>query len=368
MKKSITKSSIAILLCALLLFPPFIPCARAAETVSVSAQSAVLYQPDTQSFPLEKKADTPLPMASTTKIMTALTALSLLSPDEIVTVPKEAVGIEGSSAYLQENEALTVEALLYALLLQSANDAATTLAIHACGTEAAFAEEMNRLAKDLGLTQTHFENPHGLPSEGHYTTARELAYIAHAALLDPLIAKIVSTKVYRATTSLRTLTFANHNKLLRLSSDAVGLKTGFTKASGRCLVGAAERDGVLLISVTLNAPSDWQDHMRMWEYGFSLFECKEILSAQEYRKNILVFGGIKPFITATNKESFSAVLPKNATLSLRANVLPFPPLPIREGQVLGDLQIYAGEKEIGRVPLYAAESLSLLTKRKLFQK
>ena len=192
--------------------------------------------------------------------------------------------------------------------------------------------------------------------------------MARAALLDPVIAKIVSTKVHRVTTSQRILTFANHNKLLRLSEDAVGMKTGFTKASGRCLVGAAERDGVLLISVTLNAPSDWQDHMRMWEYGFSLFERREILSAEEYSKNILVFGGIKPFVSVTNRDSFSAVLPKAATVSLRADVLPFPLLPIQEGQELGQLAIYANGKEIGRVPLCATESLSLLSIRKLFHK
>lgn len=368
MKKSMLKSSIALFLCALLLFPPFIPRAYAATAPSVSAESAVLYQPDTESFPFEKQADTPLPMASTTKIMTALTVLSLCSPTETVTVPKEAVGVEGTSAYLQENEELTVEDLLYALLLQSANDAAATLAIHASGTQAAFVNEMNGLAKKMGLTRTHFENPHGLPSDGHYTTARELAYMTRAALLDPVIATIVSTKVHRVTTSHRTLTFANHNKLLRLSEDAVGMKTGFTKASGRCLVGAAIRDGVLLISVTLNAPSDWQDHMRMWEYGFSLFERREILSAKEYCKNILVFGGIKPFVSATNHVSFSAVLPKAATVSLRANVLPLPLLPIKEGQELGELAVYANGKEIGHLPLYATESLSPLSKRKLFHK
>ncbi|MBO7169961.1 MAG: D-alanyl-D-alanine carboxypeptidase, partial [Clostridia bacterium] len=266
MKKRFLKSSIGILLCALLLFPPFILRADATAACAVSAQSAVLYQPDTQSFPLEKAADLPLPMASTTKIMTAVTALSLLSPRQRVSVPKEAVGIEGSSAYLCESEELTVEDLLYALLLQSANDAAVTLAIAACGSEEVFVKEMNRLAEEMGLVHTRFQNPHGLPAKEHYTTARELALIAERALSHPEIAKIASTKVHRVTTSQRTLTFANHNKLLRLSEDAVGLKTGFTKSSGRCLVGAAKRDGVLLISVTLNAPSDWQDHLRMWEY------------------------------------------------------------------------------------------------------
>ena len=366
MKKKMIKSSICAIFCVLLLFPPLYPPFEAAEVPSVSAQSAVLYQPDTGLFPIEKAADTPLPMASTTKIMTALTVLRLLSPNDTVSVAKEAVGIEGSSAYLHEGERLSVKDLLYALLLQSANDAAVALAIHACGTVEAFVAEMNALAADLGLKNTCFQNPHGLPDDGHFTTARELALITEAAMQEPLFKGIVSTKVYRVTTSERELVFANHNKLLRFSEDAIGVKTGFTKDSGRCLVGAAERDGVCFISVTLNAPSDWRDHQEMWEYGFSRFEKREILSAEEYTKNILVFGAIKPYVTVTNREAFSAVLPKGASLRLIPEVLPLPALPIVEGQVLGKLAICLNEKRIATLSLYASESLSPLSERKLF--
>lgn len=366
MKKGTVKSGIGILLCLLLLFPTFCLSVSADGAPCLSAQSAVLYQPDTASFPLEKAADLPLPMASTTKIMTALTVLALLSPDETVSVPKAAVGVEGSSAYLLEGEVLTVKDLLYALLLQSANDAAVTLALHACGSVEAFADEMNLMATQMGLHHTHFQNPHGLPADEHFTTARELAIMTAAAMEIPLFCDIVATKIYRVTTSERQLVFVNHNKLLRFSEDAIGVKTGFTKASGRCLVGAAERDGVRLISVTLNAPSDWQDHEKMWEFGFDRYERRTLVSANEYHKNILVFGAIKPFVTVTNSEGLSAVVPKNAKIRFVPSILPYPPLPIKEGQTLGTLEIFADDECVGTLSLCATEDLSPLTKRKLF--
>ena len=366
MKKSTLKSGITTILCALLLFPTLYLNVSATASPTLSAQSAVLYQPDTNTFALEKAADTVLPMASTTKIMTALAAIRLLSAKDVVSVPKEAAGIEGSSAYLTAGERLTVEDLLYALLLQSANDAAVSLAILASGSVADFVAEMNQLAAQMGLDHTHFQNPHGLPAENHYTTARELALLTVAAMKEPLFKEIVSTRVYSTSSSERKLVFSNHNKLLRFSEDAIGVKTGFTKSSGRCLVGAAERDGVLLISVTLNAPSDWQDHQKMWEYGFSLFEHREIVSAKEYSKNILIFGGTKPFVTVENKEGLSAVVPKNTATRLIAQVLPYPPLPILHDTVLGTLAVYANGKLIGVLPLYATEAMTPLTKRKLF--
>ena len=209
-------------------------------------------------------------MASTTKIMTALAVLEALPLTATVTVPAEAVGTEGTSAYLKEGEILTVGDLLHALLLQSANDAAVSLAIAADGSVSAFADRMNRMAQALGLSQTHFQNPHGLDADGHYTTAYDLALLSAYAMRTPALADIVMKKSYTCRTTLALRVFSNHNKLLRLSPDAVGVKTGFTKKSGRCLVGAAKRDGALLVSVTLNASNDWQDHLTLWKLGFSL--------------------------------------------------------------------------------------------------
>ena len=256
---------------------------RSTSAISLSARHAVLIDGETGDILFEKDADTPKPMASTTKIMTAITVIETLPVDAVISVASEAVGIEGTSAYLKEGEILTVCDLLHALLLSSANDAAVALALACDPTVAEFCGRMNALAKDIGLESTHFENPHGLPAEGHYTTARELAILSAYAMHNPTFASIVAKKSYRCRTSLTERTFSNHNKLLSFSKDAVGIKTGFTKTSGRCLVGAAKRDGVFLISVTLDAPNDWSDHAALFRYGFSLYGALQGLRRKNFR-------------------------------------------------------------------------------------
>lgn len=236
---------------------------------AISARHAILIDGDSGEVLFEKDAHTRVPMASTTKIMTALAVLEALPLTATVAVPTEAVGTEGSSAYLKAGEILSVKDLLHALLLQSANDAAVALAIAADGSVPAFAERMNRIAKSLGLSETHFDNPHGLDSDTHYTTAHDLAILSAYAMHTPTFASVAAQKTYTCRSSLSLHHFSNHNKLLRLSPCGVGVKTGFTKKSGRCLVGAAKKDGTLLISVTLNAPNDWQDHLFLWKLGFS---------------------------------------------------------------------------------------------------
>ena len=237
---------------------------------SLSAKHAALFDAVEGNFLWEKNADVPVPMASTTKIATAIAVLEALPLEKEIKIDERSVGVEGTSAYLKVGETLTVCDLLHALLLASANDAATALAIACDGSVEAFALRMNRLAESLSLEGTHFVNPHGLPNDAHYTTAKDLARLAAYAMHNPDFSKIVAKKSYACKTSLQYRTFCNHNKLLSLSRDAVGIKTGFTKASGRCLVGAAEKDGALLISVTLAAPNDWNDHISLWNYGFSL--------------------------------------------------------------------------------------------------
>ena len=175
--------------------------------------------------------------------------------------------MEGSSVYLAQDEVLTLKELLYALLLESANDAAVAIAMAVDGSVDAFADRMNRYAAQLGLKDTHFVNPHGLDDDAHYTTARELALITRAALENPDFREIVSTQKtvipLRGSEGVRLL--LNHNRLLREYDGCIGVKTGFTKKTGRCLVSAAERDGVMLIAVTLGAPDDWNDHRRVSE-------------------------------------------------------------------------------------------------------
>ena len=269
MKKRSLLWLLAISICAVFIIP--MPASALPEAeLPLSAESAILMDASDGSVLYEKNAHARKGMASTTKIMTALVAAQSMPLDKNILIPKEAVGIEGSSVYLTEGESLTVRQLLYALLLSSANDAATALAIASAGSVESFAEKMNLFAKELGLSDTHFINPHGLYHEDHYTTAFELALITAAALRNTTVKEIVST--YKTDIPLgnekKGRLLVNHNKLLKLYEGAIGVKTGFTKKTGRCLVSAAERDGLTLIAVTLNAPDDWNDHIKMLDHGF----------------------------------------------------------------------------------------------------
>lgn len=241
---------------------------------AISAASAALLDINSGCFLVEVNANERRPMASTTKIMTALVVLEHCALDETVTVPREAVGVEGSSVYLFEGEEITVRTLLYALLLSSANDAAVALACHTAGSVETFAAMMNEKAAALGLINTHFTNPHGLFDEAHYTTARELSLITAVALQNQTFAKIVATPRYSVPQNGTEATrlFLNHNRLLRTYEGAVGVKTGFTKKSGRCLVSAAEKNGLTLVAVTLDDPNDWRDHAALFDWGFAEYE------------------------------------------------------------------------------------------------
>lgn len=304
------------LLCAqIVLFVACVPTQAypaAPPSLSLSAQSAVLMDAKQKTVLFEKNAHVRRGMASTTKIMTALVALEHADPQREISVPKEAVGTEGSSVYLVEGEVLTLSELLYALLLSSANDAAVAIAVGLGGSVEQFCTWMNRKAEQMGLLNTHFTNPHGLYDEQHYTTACELAQIAAAALEHPFLRTVVSTeKTYishNGVPDVRLL--VNHNKLLRTYEGAVGVKTGFTQKSGRTLVSAAERNGLTLIAVTLNAPDDWNDHRTLLDYGFSHYEMRTFFEAGEFSYPFPVVGGISESVTLTNTEPLTALLPK----------------------------------------------------------
>lgn len=337
------------LLSALLIMP------SAAVYPAISAECACLYLPQTDTFIYQKNADRRHPMASTTKIVTALAVLSTCSLADTVTVAPEAVGVEGSSVYLKAGEQFRVEDLLYALLLASANDAAAALAIHVSGSVEGFADLMNETAASLSLTDTHFTNPHGLYDEEHYTTAADLARISAAAMENEDFARIVSTKS-KVITSLdgeTVRTLQNHNKLLRLYKDATGIKTGFTKKSGRCLVSAAERNGLRLIAVTLDAPDDWRDHTALLDLGFSLYR-GYIAADEDIRYEIPVVGGETESISLSPKTPVTLVLPKEAPEPvLTVEINRFAVAPIRAGQVLGMAYYTVNGKTVAKIPLLA---------------
>lgn len=282
-----------------------------AANLSVSAESAVLIEASTGKILFEKNARTRMSMASTTKIMTALVALEAFSLDTLVEIPSDAVGIEGSSIYLKAGEMLTMEDLLYAILLESANDAATAVAIAVAGSVDAFACLMNEKAAKLGLTDTHFTNPHGLYHEDHYTTALDLANLSAYALRNPDFARITATKkkIIPLSGDEGSRVLLNHNKMLRLYDGAIGVKTGFTKRSGRCLVSGATRDGLTMIAVTLSAPNDWNDHSAMLDLGFASYTAVSLAEPGDFRIEVPLIGCDQTFLSLSVHESLSAPLP-----------------------------------------------------------
>lgn len=233
-----------------------------AEAMEVSAAAAVLMDADSGRLLYDKNGEKRMLIASTTKLMTALVALEQGGLQQEITVTGGHMA-EGSSMYLRPGEKLTLETLLYGLLLSSGNDAA--LAVTECmGGAVPFVARMNEKAAELGMENTHFANPNGLDDEAHYSTAEDMAKLAAAAMDDPVLRRVASTRTARI--GGRTLT--NHNKLLSRVEGCVGLKTGYTKAAGRTLVSCAERDGVRLVAVTLQDGDDWNDHASLYEQGF----------------------------------------------------------------------------------------------------
>jgi D-alanyl-D-alanine carboxypeptidase len=241
---------------------------------SIAASSAYLMDMETGDTLYEKDADRALPMASTTKIMTALVVMEKADLNDSVTISESASKVGESSAWLVQGEALTVEQLLYALLVQSGNDAAVALAEYIGGTQESFVKMMNEKARELGADNTHFANPHGLDQEGHYSSARDLAVIAATAMKNPLFRKIVKSNGYQIPWPGHPYprVLENHNKLLKMYPYATGIKTGYTLNAGKCLVASAEKNGRELISVILNGgESYWDQTIRLMEYGFDAF-------------------------------------------------------------------------------------------------
>lgn len=300
---------LCLLLCLLQITPFSAFTAISAVPPTTGAAAFALLEAESGELLLGANENARLPMASTTKIMTALLVLRLCALDELVTVPAEAT-VEGTSMCLSPGERLTVEALLYGLLLQSANDAAVALAVHAAGSTERFAALMNAEAGRLGLTDTHFVTVNGLDDPDHFTTAAELGKLTAAALREPTFAKIVATseKVVVNTAGKRYF-LSNHNRLLREYPGCIGVKTGYTMRSGRCLVSAAARDGMTLIAVTLSDRQDWRDHKALLDYGFS-----------GYRRLLLAEAGALTYGELRNPAPLTALVPTNTAPTVTLTV------------------------------------------------
>ena len=304
-----------------------------------------------------QNTDTKLPMASTTKIMTALIACESGELDKSFCVSPEAIRVEGSSMGLLPNEHITLRELVYGLLLESGNDAANAIAYDLGGSIQGFAAMMNKKAAQLGLHNTHFENPSGLDATGHYTTALDLARLGADAMKNPDFAKIAGTKSirisYNGTKNGRCL--YNHNRLLASVDGVNGIKTGFTKKSGRCLVTSAERNGVSLVIATLDAPDDWNDHKQLFDYGFGLLKSYPLL-AGPLNISAKVVGGTANTVGTVYDADVSAALTENEISGVKMEIdLPgFVYAPVRKGAKLGSLVFRVNGETVAETPLTAA--------------
>jgi D-alanyl-D-alanine carboxypeptidase (penicillin-binding protein 5/6) len=241
-------------------------------SASADGKSEIVEELSTGTTLFEKNSNKQLPMASTTKIMTALIIIEDCDLDEEIVVPDEAVGIEGSSIYLKKDEKISIKDLVYGLMLRSGNDCANTLAIHHSGNIKNFVIKMNEKAKEIGANDTNFTNPSGLPDENHYTTAKDLCLIARTAMQNETFRKVVATKNYNG----KYRSFVNKNKLLNSVDGADGIKTGYTITAGRCLVSSATRNGMTVICVVLNCPDMYERSKEMINNSFNQFEFRNI--------------------------------------------------------------------------------------------
>lgn len=347
------------------------PVARAAGP-EVSAQSAVVLTADTGTVLFEKDGHTPRPVASTTKIMTALLALEAAQErgDPLVDITQEMVAVEGSSMGLQAGDSISLTGLAAGMLLASGNDAANAAALYLDASLESFAARMNQRAAALGMEDTHFVTPSGLDGEdaqglGHLSTAYDMALLARAALEDQAFRQLCSSPslAVEFAEPVKRVTYTNHNKLLAQYQGCVGVKTGFTKEAGRCLVSAAERDGVLLIAVTLNAPNDWQDHTALLDYGFSQVEPYQ-LAGGDVRLTVPVVGSPVEVMSLRGSNGGEVTLPlgQGAQVERVVHAPKFLYAPVEAGEQVGEICWYLEGQLLGSAPLTAAGAAPLQEK------
>lgn len=341
------------------------------KSLNISAESAIIMCADSRDVIWSKNAEIPRPMASTTKIMTALLTLeeSAAQGERTLEITDEMVKVEGSSMGLRVGDKVDLETLAEGMLLPSGNDAANAAAILVCGTLDKFLDRMNQRAKEIGMKNTFFCTPSGLDKENHHSTAFDMALLGAYAMENEEFSKIVSKKhsVVEFEDSEKKAWLKNHNKLLNLYPYCIGIKTGFTKKAGRCLVSCAEKNGVRLICVTLNAPDDWNDHISLYNFGFSKTKIQKFDDTSE-SVDVNVKDGDK-ILKAVGSTYFSRTFcdDKNVKVERSINIFDNLKAPVSKGTCVGKVIYKFDGKKIGENLLTASEDINYV-KKNIFQK
>ena len=349
------KKCISLFLAVVLMTPLFAVAAKGLDSDALSAECAALMCVQTGELLFEKNAHTRHSMASTTKIMTSLIALEQYTPSRQIKVSPSMLRVEGTSMGLAENDIVSLETLVYGMLLESGNDAANVTACAVAGSIEKFAVMMNERAKLIGMENTNFVTPSGLDDENHYSTAYDMALLGCCAVKNPEFLNICSQK--KAVVSFGSpeyeRTLYNHNKLLSSYDSAVGIKTGFTKKSGRCLVSCAMKGGVSLVAVTLNAPGDWQDHKKMLDYGFSVIKPAE---KEVSGLAVPVVGGEKDSVGLDS--AWASLLSEKSTAVILTEKFLY--APVTKGTAAGEVRIMTDGKLIQKISLVVSENIEAL--------
>jgi len=329
------------------------------EEIRVGAKGAVIMEAGTGRLLFAQNEHECLPMASTTKIMTALIALEQESIDAEFTVDPDAIRVEGSSMGLQEGDTVTLHALAVGMLLHSGNDAANAAAVRISGCTEAFVEKMNRRAAEIGMRDTSFETPSGLDGEHHYSTAYDMALLAREAISNEAFVAICSQ--YKLRASYGNPPYArwlkNHNRLLSYYDGAFGVKTGFTKKAGRCLVSAARREGVELICVTLSCPDDWTTHQNLYDRFFARLHIQDLAQSLPVTQ-VSVVGGAQSWVAAIpSGEAPVAVPTEDGQIRYEISLPPFLYAPVQRGQYLGEADVFLDDEKVSTLSLIAGEDV-----------
>lgn len=329
------------------------------EIPEVNGQAAVLIDAYSGRILYEKNAHEKLPMASLTKIMTALLVVEKGDLDKKVKISPYAASIPECTIYLEAGEELTRRELLYALMLRSANDASVALAESLAENEEAFVRLMNRKAKALGLKNTHYVNPHGLDAEGHYSSAYDLAVLSREALQYKEFAAIAATKQKTIPGPKEDRILINMNRLLYRYEGAIGVKTGYTKKAGNCVVGAARKGDMVLIAVSMNSPSVYEDLIKMLDYGFNNYKSFTLVSRDQIAKKIKVNGGqIDTLKTSLSKDFKIAATEDEMTyITYKVTVPEKIEAPVEKGSRVGECKAYLKGTPLAKIDIIAYASV-----------